>query len=237
VTAAAAAPALAEPASAGATADDPASLDHAPDMTPQAAAGAPPDGEGEGRGGRRRRRGRRGRRGGAGRDAGPAGTAGETSEPTGSDDLDEGFDDGADAERAATPGDAQDAAPQSVLDLVPPPPRDAAAGISWTGLAPAEPAPQTAPLTQEPDAAPVDTAPVDTAPVEAAAQEAVEPVAAVAAPETAPETAASADPSTAPEAAPEAAKPAAAEPTRVVWSSSPTSYGPSSSGSSRRDDY
>jgi hypothetical protein len=40
-----------------------------------------------------------------------------------------------------------------------------------------------------------------------------------------------------PDATTEPAKPVVAEPTRVVWSSSPTSYGPSSSGSSRRDDY
>lgn len=138
-----------------------------------------------------------------------AGVAGEASEPIGADDLDEGFDDGADAEGAATPGaadDARDASPQSVLDLVPPPPREAAAGISWTGLAPAEPSAPAAPLTAEPDAA-------------------------------APETVVPADTAAAPEAAPDTARPAATEPTRVVWSSSPTSYGPSSSGSSRRDDY
>jgi hypothetical protein len=155
-------------------------------------------------------------------------------ESTGSDDLEEGFDDGADAEGSARPdaaGDARDASPQSVLDLVPPPPREAAAGISWTGLAQAEPSAPTAPLTAGPDAAPL----------ESAAQESVEPVAAVTAPdtapETAPETAVPADKAAAPEAAPDTAPPAATEPTRVVWSSSPTSYGPSSSGSSRRDDY
>jgi hypothetical protein len=124
-----------------------------------------------------------------------------------------------------------------VLDLVPPPPREAAAGISWTGLAPAEPPPQTAPLTAEPDAATAE--PVTT--IETASQGSVAPVAAVteASPETTVPTDApsASDAPSVPDATTEPAKPVVAEPTRVVWSSSPTSYGPSSSGSSRRDDY
>ena len=234
---ASAAPAVVESASA-VSAEDPASLDNVFAATQPGAAGAQT--EGEGRGGRRRRRGRRGRRGGAGREAGAAGAAGEDTGPNGSDDLDDTFDEGAEADAPTAQtaaGDAQDTAPQSVLDLVPPPPREAASGISWTGLAPAEPSPQAAPLSAEPDAAPVENA----------AQQAVEPAAAVVsevAPEVVPDTApaaaepaASTDTTAAPDAAPEAAKPAAAEPSRVVWSSSPTSYGPSSHGSSRRDDY
>ena len=234
---ASAAPAVVESASA-VSADEPGSLDNASGATQPGAAGA--QAEGEGRGGRRRRRGRRGRRGGAGREAGPVGAAGEDTGPTGSDDLDDSFDEGAEADAATAQtaaGDAEDRAPQSVLDLVPPPPRETASGISWTGLAPAEPSPQAAPLSEEPNAAPVENA----------AQEAVEPAAAVVsevAPEVVPDTApaaaepaASTDTMAAPDAAPEAAKPTATEPSRVVWSSSPTSYGPSSSGSSRRDDY
>lgn len=155
-------------------------------------------------------------------------------ESTGSDDLDDGFDEGTEGEGSApstTEGDAQGTSPQSVLDLVPPPPREAAAGISWTGLAPAEPPPPTAPLTAEPDAATAE--PVT--PIETASQGSVAPVAAVT--EASPETTVTTDAPSVPDATTEPAKPAVAEPTRVVWSSSPTSYGPSSSGSSRRDDY
>jgi len=237
---AAAAPALSESASAGA-AESQASPENASDTTQQGAAGAQgAQGEGEGRGGRRRRRGRRGRRGGAGREAGQAGAAGDAGESTGSDDLDDSFDDGAEGEGAApstAEGDAQGTSPQTVLDLVPPPPREAAAGISWTGLAPAEPSPQTAPLTDEPQAATTEAV----TPIETASQGSVAPVATVI--ETLPEATVPTDAPSAtdtpsvPDATPEPAKPAVAEPTRVVWSSSPTSYGPSSSGSSRRDDY
>ena len=234
---AAATPAFSESASVGAG-ESQASPENASDMTQQGAAGA--QGEGEGRGGRRRRRGRRGRRGGAGREAGQAGAAGDAMDSTGSDDLDDGFDEGTEGEGSApstTEGDAQGTSPQSVLDLVPPPPREAAAGISWTGLAPAEPPPQTAPLTAEPDAATAE--PVTT--IETASQGSVAPVAAVteASPETTVPTDApsASDAPSVPDATTEPAKPVVAEPTRVVWSSSPTSYGPSSSGSSRRDDY
>jgi ribonuclease E len=172
-------------------------------------------GDGEGRGGRRRRRGRRGRRGGAGRETGAAAAGvGEAADSAETEDLDDSLDDGVDtagdtaaaAQPAEGSADTQGTAPQSALDLVPPPPREAASGISWTGLATDAPAaePAQAEVVQPEALAPAETA------------------ALVAGPETAVETPAP--------VAPEAA----AEPSRVVWSSSPTSYGGSSS---RRDDY
>ena len=157
---------------------------------------------GDGRG-RRRRRGRRGRRGGQTRD-----NATEDSGTTGEDSGDAGVEDeGGDL--------AKDSAPATPLESMPPLPREFTA-ISWTGLAAAEPAPAIAPVVVEP---------IVEAVVEAVVEPIVEPV--VEAPAS--EPAAASDPT--PTIATGSATPVT-EPSRVVWSSSPSIPSPP-----RRDDY
>jgi hypothetical protein len=180
-------------------------------------AGDPGDGRGRGR---RRRRGRRGRRGGQTRD-----NATEDSGTTGEDSGDAGVEDeGGDL--------AKDSAPATPLESMPPLPREFTA-ISWTGLAAAEPAPAIAQVVVEP----VVVEPVVEAVVDPIVEPVVEPVVeAVVDPIVEPiveapvsEPAAASDP--APTIATGSATPVT-EPSRVVWSSSPSIPSPP-----RRDDY
>ena len=170
---------------------------------------------GDGRGGRRRRRGRRGRRGGQNRDNAAEGT-GTTSEEAG--DANGFEDDGGDP--------AEDSAPVTPLESMPPLPREFTA-VSWTGLAAAEPAPATVPAVEpvvEPIVEPI-VEPVVEPVVEALVEPVVEPVSE--APVAAPAAASDA----APTVPAESVSPVT-EPTRVVWSSSPSNLNPP-----RRDDY
>jgi hypothetical protein len=125
----------------------------------------------------------------------------------------------------------------ALLDTLPPPPREASA-YSWTGLAAAEAA-----TTPEADtvAAPEPVAAAVPAPV---ADPVADPIVDGATPAAAltaqspielPTETPTEVPTDAPAEAPAEPTPAAAstEPSRVVWSSGPTSYG----ASTRRDDY
>ena len=166
---------------------------------------------GDGRGGRRRRRGRRGRRGGQNRDNAAEGTS-TTGEEAG--DANGFEDDGGDP--------AEGSAPVTPLESMPPLPREFTA-VSWTGLAAAEPAPATV-TAVEPIVEPI-VEPVVEPIVETVVAPVVEPVSE--APVAAPAAASDA----APTVPAESVSPVT-EPTRVVWSSSPSNLNPP-----RRDDY
>jgi ribonuclease E len=166
---------------------------------------------GDGRGGRRRRRGRRGRRGGQNRDNAAEGTS-TTGEEAG--DANGFEDDGGDP--------AEDSAPVTPLESMPPLPREFTA-VSWTGLAAAEPAPATV-TAVEPIVEPI-VEPVVEPIVEPVVAPVVEPVSE--APVAAPAAASDAVPTV-----PAESVSPVTEPTRVVWSSSPSNLNPP-----RRDDY
>jgi ribonuclease E len=192
-------------------------------LTEGSGTGEPGDGRG-----RRRRRGRRGRRGGQGREGAAAGEAGSTDATDASvDDLDETSDDL--AEDRGTAPTSNGGSADALLDTLPPPPREASA-YSWTGLAAPEAASAPEPATA---AAPEPVAAAVPAPVADPVADPIIDGATPAAALTAPSPAEL--PTETPTEAPAEPTPAAAgtEPSRVVWSSSPTSYG----ASTRRDDY
>lgn len=201
--------------------------------TPSGAPGEAREGR-EGGARRGRRRGRRGRRGGQGREAGP--NEGHTDlanemddaagdEPSAHDNPGRAADEtgGADASQGRDQGSEAASTPPASDFVVPPPPSETR--ITWTGMAapePATPAAEAAPAVAT-DGPEVIATPTAESPTEATPEQAAPAV-------TSPTGDAPATPA--------ATTPASDTSTekKVVWSSSPSSYG-SSSYSSRRDDY